>query len=593
MKVKKRGFAVLIIFMMMISILVIRLVDIQLLHPESFTSNNINLIKSSVSQRTQEIVIDQGRGRFIDRNANALTHEYYPSLVLFPFLKNTEWPVEQVSDILEVPSSELTASIEEAKEPVVFGKEKPLELTETQMNRINELEIPGVFAVYRQYAIDSDIAEHLLGIIRENHELLSKRYPEKTYLSPKTKVGITGLQAAFDEFLLPEGEAKLLYHVAGDGNPLFGIDVKYTAPANPYYPVSIKTTIDREMQQLAEKLVEEHGIKKGGVVLLDVKTSDILAMVSAPSINHSNPFGDGSADNQMLLPHFPGSVFKIVTTAAVIEKNVDVSKRTFNCDLDLYGQSNPVYELGELDFRESFAKSCNYTFTSLAQELIEKDSNIIEEYAAKLGLITPVGWHGDVFRLQDFKQLSGEYKGSIWGDEKDKSVPKAVAQISIGQKDVRVTPLAIANMMATIARGGEIKQVRAVSEVLYKNGTTLFSFPEQSFKQEENIAPYTAMKLQELMQEVVESGTGSKFQSLPYKVAGKSGTAEIGREVSEGSLVNKWFAGYFPAEEPRYALVVVDLEQIGSKSPTNDVYFDMVNGIYQINLSRNETIKES
>ncbi|MFC4320876.1 peptidoglycan D,D-transpeptidase FtsI family protein [Litchfieldia salsa] len=592
-KIKKRGFSVLILFMLMIAGLVIRLIDIQLINTESFSSNDVNLIKSSVSQRTQEIVIDQGRGRFIDRHSNALTHEYYPSLVLFPFLKNIDWPVEQVAEIIDIPSYQITSSLKEAKEPVVFGDEKPLSLTETQMNKINELEIPGVFAVYRQYALDGEIAQHLLGIIRENEKLLSKRYPEKTYLSSRTKVGITGLQAAFDEFLLPEGEAKLLYHVAGDGNPLFGIDVKYTAPANPFYPVAIKTTIDREMQELAEDLVIKHGIKKGGVVLLDIKSSDILAMVSAPTINPSDPFGDGSADNQMLLPHFPGSVFKTVTAAAVIENNIDVSERTFNCDLDLYGEPNPVYELGELNFTESFAKSCNYTFTKLAEEMIEKNPDVIEEFSNKLGIINPVGWHGDVFRLNDFKQMSGEYEGTIWGDEKDKSSSKAIAQISVGQKDVRITPLAIANMMATIARGGEKKQTRAVSDVLYKNGSTLFSFPEQKVKDEDTISPYTAMKLQELLAEVVESGTGMKFKSLPYKVAGKSGTAELGKKNNEEALVNKWFAGYFPMEDPKYAMVVVELGQVSSKSPTNEVYFDMVNGIYKIDLSRNEALKES
>ncbi|WP_078545470.1 peptidoglycan D,D-transpeptidase FtsI family protein [Litchfieldia alkalitelluris] len=591
-KIKNRMIFILILITLILTGLVGRLVQLQLVSTESFTSEDINLIEASVSQRSQEIVIDQGRGRFIDRHSEALTHEYYPSLVLFPFLKNIDWPVEQLSQIIGVPSSKIMASIIEAKEPLVYGEEKPLELTEGQMTRINDLQIPGVFAIYRQYAVDDNIAEHLLGIVRENHELLQKRYPDKPYLSSRTKLGVTGLQAAFDEFLIPEGEAKLLYHVAGDGNPLFGIDVKYTAPANPYYPVSIKTTLDREMQELAEQLVQQHGLIKGGLVLLDIETSDILAMVSAPTINQSNPFGDGSAQNLMLQPHFPGSVFKTVTAAAVIEKNIDLKGRTFNCDLDLYGEANPIYKLGVLDFRESFAKSCNYTFSTLAEELITDDSDVIEEYSAKLGLIDPVGWHGDVFRLQDFKQFATEYEGAIWGDEKDKSVPRAIAQISVGQKDVRITPLAIANMMATIARGGEKKQVRAVTDVLYKNGTNLFSFPEQKIKDDQQISPYTAMQLQELLREVVKSGTGTKFQSLPYEVAGKSGTAEIGKMVNKEHLVNKWFAGYFPVETPKYALVVVDLEQVSRLSPTNDIYYDMVNGIHKLDQSQ-EGVQES
>lgn len=97
---------------------------------------------------------------------------------------------------------------------------------------------------------------------------------------------------------MPEGEAKLLYHVAGDGGPLFGIDVKYTAPANPYYPVAIQTTLDKDLQLLAEEILDKNGLKKGGIVLLDVESNDLLAMVSKPDINSSNPFEDGSAQNQ-------------------------------------------------------------------------------------------------------------------------------------------------------------------------------------------------------------------------------------------------------------------------------------------------------
>jgi len=582
MIIKRRAITVIVIFLLCITCLIVRLIEIQLVATESFSEHNINLIEASVSQRTQEMVIDQGRGRFVDRNNEALTHDYYPSLVLFPFLKNVDWPTDQIASIIDVSESELINAVEEAKEPIVFGQKEPLELTEYQMNQINDLHIPGVFAIHRQYAIDGNHAEHLIGLIRENDELLYERYPEKKHLSPRTQVGITGLQATFDEFLLPEGEAKLLYHVAGDGNPLFGIDVKYTSPANPFYPVAIKTTLDREYQELAENLMSEYNLKKGGLVLLDIKSGDILAMVSKPSINGDDPFGDGSAKNQMIVPHFPGSVFKTVVAAAAIEKDLNLNNRTFDCDLNIYGDGPSQYENGTLNFTESFAKSCNYTFATLANELIESDSDVIEEYASKLGLIDPVGWHGDVFRFEDFKQLPSEYKGSIWGDERDKNVKKAVAQIAIGQKDVKTTPLAIANMMATIARGGEKKQVRAVSDVLYKNGTTLFTFPEQKLKGE-SIAPYTVVRLQELLREVVKSGTGTKFNSLPYEIAGKSGTAETGKQVSDGELVNKWFAGYFPVADPKYALVVVELDQLGNQSVTNDIFYDYVESLYKHN----------
>ncbi|WP_449537068.1 peptidoglycan D,D-transpeptidase FtsI family protein [Ferdinandcohnia sp. Marseille-Q9671] len=581
MVIKKRALSILLVILLVLTGLIGRLIQLQLVSTESFSDRDVNLIEASVSQRTQELVIDQGRGRFIDRHKEALTHEYYPTLVLFPFLKNIEWPIEDVAGIVNISTNQLQRELKDAKKPVIVGGDTPIELTETQMNKINNLQIPGVFAVHRQYELDSQIAEHLIGLIRENEELFQKRYPEKTYLSKNTKLGITGLQSTFDEFLLPEGEAKLLYHVAGDGGPLFGIDVKYTAPANPYYPVAIQTTLDKELQLLAEEVLEKHKVNKGGIVLLDVETNDLLAMVSKPDINHTNPFGDGTAENQMIMPQFPGSVFKTVVTAAAIEKEQISNDRMFNCDLDLYGEGPAEYQHGMLNFHNSFAKSCNYTFATIAQELLQTDKDIIEKYAEMLGLLGPIGWNGDVFRFREFKQLPNEYNGRIWADERDKSAKKAIAQTAIGQKDVRVTPLAIANMMATIARGGEKKEVRTVSDVLYKNGTTLFSFSEQKMEGQQ-IASYTASRLQELLRGVVTSGTGQRFASLPYEVAGKSGTAETGKKQGDTILVNKWFAGYFPFKNPKYALVVVDLEQPSSRYVSNDVFYDMVQGIFQL-----------
>src|SRR5690606_8751292 len=179
-------------------------------------------------------------------------------------------------------------------------------------------------------------------------------------------------------------------------------------------------------------ILDKNDLKKGGIVLLDVESNDLLAMVSKPDINSSNPFADGTAENQMIMPQFPGSVFKTVIAAAAIEKQQISNDRMYNCDQDLYGEGPAEYPHGMLNFHNSFAKSCNYTFATTAQELLQKDQDVIEEYSKMLGLLGPVGWNGDVFRFQDFKQLPNEYNGRIWTDEKDKHVAKAIAQTAIG-----------------------------------------------------------------------------------------------------------------------------------------------------------------
>ncbi|MBA2869794.1 cell division protein FtsI/penicillin-binding protein 2 [Anoxybacillus calidus] len=582
----KRVWFILFTIQLGIALLIGRIIQIQLVSTESFSKEKVNLIEASVAQRTQEMVLDDGRGTFIDRNGKPLMHDYIPTLVLFPFLKKMDWPIEKLATIINVSANVIQQALQEQKQPFIFMmNNEPLRLTETQMKKINQLRIPGVFAVKKQYPLEKKYAEHLIGLIRENPDLLRSRYPDKMHLSPKTKIGISGLQGAFDEFLIPDGETRLLYHVDGDGGPLFGLQVKYSEPANPFYPVSVQTTIDRDLQEIAQEVVREHGLKKGGLVLLDVETNDILAMVSVPEINTHDPYADNDSGNQMILPQIPGSIFKTVIAAAAIEQGLVSPYRTFDCSKTIDGKPEENHNYGMLNFADSFALSCNNTFGTLGKELVEQDKDIIEKYAQKLGLYPLVSWKGHVYHFENFKQLPEEKKGIIWHDNKDKYVPLAVAQTAIGQKDVRISPLAVANMMATIARNGEAKQVRAVNKILYKNGTTFFSFPEQKFSNE-TISYNTALTLQKLLRSVVthEEGTGRRFQTLPYEVAGKSGTAETGKITShDEELINKWFAGFFPADSPKYALVVVELEQTSNKAVTNDVFYDVVKRIYEFN----------
>ena len=70
--------------------------EIQLFETETFSKHNVNLLEESVKQRTQELVIDNGRGNFLDRNGEMLTHKKVSVLVLFPFLKKMDWDIEKV-----------------------------------------------------------------------------------------------------------------------------------------------------------------------------------------------------------------------------------------------------------------------------------------------------------------------------------------------------------------------------------------------------------------------------------------------------------------------------------------------------------------
>lgn len=230
------------------------------------------------------------------------------------------------------------------------------------------------------------------------------------------------MERSFDEFLLPDGESKLVYHVDAKGGPLFGLNVKYVEPANPFYPVNIRTTIDTELQEMAEKLVDEQGIKKGGLVLLNLEDNTVAAMVSRPQINKTNPYQTDGVNNYMLKQQIVGSVFKTVIAAAAIDNKLDDANTQYDCSKKINGEQDPNYQHGMLNFTESFAVSCNNTFGTLAKDLKEIDENLLEIYAEKLSLTSLVGWQGSIFHSAEFQQFSGEEKGRVFLNEEAKRI---------------------------------------------------------------------------------------------------------------------------------------------------------------------------
>ncbi|TNO96449.1 penicillin-binding protein 2 [Bacillus sp. CD3-1a] len=580
MKIKRRITIVLICFICVMFILLCRLIQIQIIDTESFTDRKINLIEKSVTQRTQSITLDDGRGHFIDRNGQEIGEKKYPVLIIFPFLQIKNDMLEKIAHIIGMSRQEIESQMKDKKSAFIMQRGNgPFRLAREQMEKVNQLNVLGIVAAEVRLR-QTSVMNHLIGNVGENEREFQKRYGEVRKISKQTPIGISGLQQAFDEFLLTDGEAKVLYQVDRQGEPIFGKQAKYTSPGNPFYPVTIQTTLHNELQKKAEEVVEASEIKKGGLVLLDVKKNEILAMVSKPSVQvKDESLYKNTLENQMLTPHFPGSVFKTIVAAAALDQNENVFNRTFNCNKDLYGEDHPKVMMGTLSFKESFARSCNRTFSELSNELIQKDRMVLETYVAALGGADKVGWRGSVFHATHFEQMPEEKSITIWRSEGDKNSKKAVAQTAIGQKDVRMSPLAIANMMATIARGGEKMEVKAVEKIMYKNGTDFYTFEDHTLGGKQ-LSYETVKTLQQLLRSVVttEKGTGAAFSSLPLSVAGKSGTAQTGKGTKE----NRWFAGYFPYENPRYALVVVDVETSSNVNAVTPIFKAIVESIYRL-----------
>lgn len=573
---KKRTIGLAICFLSLILFLIYRLMDIQLISTKSFSKNKVNLIQESVDQRTHRFTINDGRGYFLDRNGELLSTDVKPQVVVFPNLFTSNWPVATIGNILQIPAEDVAKMIGQLKKPSALSLQKELSLD--QMNDINKLEIPGLYAQLVTRRKPIPFANHIIGAVGQDPDLIKRKYGdklEKGTVTTSTKTGKNGMQYTFDPFLISEGETQYIYHVDRQGHPLLGLDVKYRSQTNPLYPLYVKTTIDKKMQETVENALDVHGIKDGGAVLLDIESNELLSMASRPLFTSKTIFNHG---NNMTSQQIPGSVFKIVTAAAAIEENRVQNVKKYDCSLNIYGEKDER-QLGNLNVEDSFAQSCNKTFGELANEMIRTNPDFIEKYAEKMGLLHYNGWQGEVYHLNSFTHFYQEEIGQIYSSKKKHSHYQsslAVSQTAIGQLDVKITPLAVANMMATIARGGERYEVKAAKSVNFANGTELIEFEDHTAG-DQKLSSYTMMRLQSLLLNVVknESGTGHALQALPFQVAGKSGTAEKG----EGnSLNNKWFAGYFPAEQPRFALVVVDLKH-DKTNRTIPVFADIANEI--------------
>jgi peptidoglycan glycosyltransferase len=319
-------------------------------------------------------------------------------------------------------------------------------------------------------------------------------------------------------------------------------------------------TLDRATQQAAEA---ELGARKGAVVALDPRSGAVLAMTTFPRYDPNDLSShdperirrnwdrliddpDGPLLNRAaggLYP--PGSTFKVITAAAALENGVS---------LDQELPSPPVFDVpqtsadirnfggsacgdGSLTLPEALEISCNTTFAGLGVRL--GDRRLAAE-AEKFGLNEPSPY-----------QLPAA-TSSIPGDM---DVP-ATAQSAIGQRDVRVSPLQMASVAATIANGGRRMAPFVASEVVSDKGGVVKRFEGEDLGQA--IPGRVADALRDMMTRVVEQGTATSARIPGVQVAGKTGTAQH----AEGRPPHAWFIGFAQQGERSIAVAVV-VEQGG------------------------------
>ena len=336
---------------------------------------------------------------------------------------------------------------------------------------------------------------------------------------------------------------------------------------------TVVTTLDYDVQEAA---YEALGNQRGAVVAIEVETGKILGMVSKPDFdpNTIESNWDSIIENTDSAPllnratqgmYPPGSTFKIVTALEYIREQGLEADYHFDCEGEvtvngttIHCYKNAVH--GELNLESAFTHSCNTAFSSIGLELnVTKWQNLASQMLFNESL--PV-------RL-DYKQ--SQFVLSV-DDEEGK-----VMQTAIGQGDTQVSPLHMAMISAAIANDGVMMEAYVVDSVIRDNGSTVKAYKPSEYGS--IMSKDEARSLQSMMEEVVNSGTGTALSGQSYKAAGKTGSAEFGTIKGQS---HAWFVGYGSKESYNDIAIAVIVENGGAGSSTAapiakrvfDVYFN-------------------
>jgi peptidoglycan glycosyltransferase len=306
------------------------------------------------------------------------------------------------------------------------------------------------------------------------------------------------------------------------------------------------------------------GGKCGAAVALDIRTGRVLVSVSSPTYdpnlieNHfklaARPrFGCAPLFNRAEAGlYIPGSAFKVVTASAALDSG------KFNIDSTFYDPGfcteygKPVFNFADQSGPERFGR---VTFTQALQHSINAVfCNIGKTIGAKtiLGHAKNFGFYS-VPPLEtpvNERAISGLYdKGKLFFPKNDFQVDPG--RLAFGQERMQVTPLQMAMVAATIANRGVVMRPYVVERVATPDGSTVVRTKPDALGRA--VSAQHAAEVGQMMQAVVEGGTGTAAQIPGISVAGKTGTAETG----ENHVNTTWFIAYAPADNPRVAVAVV------------------------------------
>jgi cell division protein FtsI (penicillin-binding protein 3) len=514
-----RLYALLLIFLLCSVALVVRAVNLQVMETEFLQGQG-------EARHLREVDIPTTRGVISDRNGEPLAVSTPVDSVWVNPQELLQVPdqIEPLARILGADAEEIERKLNQRSgREFVWLKRR---LLPDDAAKIRMLEIPGVFLrkEYRRFYPAGEVAAHVVGFTNIDD------------------VGQEGLELAYNDWLQGEAGRK---RVIKDrlGRTVEEIElVREPSPGK-----DLRLTIDRRLQYLAYRelktTVRRHGADSGSVVLLDLATGEILAMVNQPSYNPNRLDPDsGGLRNRALTDVFePGSVMKPFAITAVLENSdlrpdspVDTTPGTWMVS----GHTiRDHHDYGLLDVTGILTKSSNVGVSKLALEL-------------------EPGQMWDTYQRYGFGEATGtgfpgESAGVLRNHRRWRRLEHATISYGYG---ISATALQLAQAYAVIANEGRLRKPTLIQGAIN---------PPISV-----IDPRIARQVASMLETVTgPAGTGQAARVVNYRVAGKTGTS---RKASASGYASRYvasFAGFAPASQPRIVCVVV------VNDPTGEAYY--------------------
>lgn len=450
------------------------------------------------------------------------------------------------------------------------------------MNALNQVyaeEVPNEDNQYRVFTSQLYLKSTGERLIRNSGAFIleaGRRYQHQQtavhmigYTNPKDGSGATGLELQYDE-VLSQYNKKVAAVADVQGKLLQGKGLAVTSNQDQdnYVKDGITTTLESGLQKAVEEILAQQPYD-GAAVVTEVKTGQILAAASTPVYDPVNVESymesqSGELINKVTQGQYPpGSIFKMIVAAAALEMGIDpYSVYTCNGAETVNGQTVKCSTGGEtghgtITLKDAFAKSCNCAFIQLGQQI---GAEAILSMAENMGLGETV-----------LNGYPGEKSGNLMTSEQSQGA--AIANLSIGQGELLVTPLQAARVTGIIANDG------------LDTGLQLVLEQEEILEGQRCISQETAENLQEMMAQTMIDGTGSQLES-DVSMAAKTGSAESVQAGSE--VVHGWICGYVPAEAPQYAITVFMEDGKSGSGSAGPVFASIAQYLGESGLLENE-----